>query len=44
MKDKIEIMETMLKDSETRLINSESQIAELKNKGTFNLWLLKWNL
>ncbi|XP_067435652.1 complement C1q-like protein 3, partial [Thunnus thynnus] len=30
MKEKLEILENMLKDSETRLINSESQIAELK--------------
>ncbi|XP_026209268.1 complement C1q-like protein 4 [Anabas testudineus] len=34
MKEKIEIMETMLRDSETRLINSESRIAEMKEQAS----------
>lgn len=37
MKEKIEIMETMLRDSETRLINSESRIAEMKEQGIKSL-------
>lgn len=37
MKEKIEIMETTLRDSEIKLINTQSQLEELKNQGTFNL-------
>lgn len=38
MKDKLEAVETMLTDTQTRLLNSETQIVELKTQGGSNLW------